>query len=143
VALEPTDLYVADTIGAATPAQVADLCARTRARWPRLRLSVHLHGAADARALACAVAAVRAGAVQIEASVCGLGGPVVRSPGSALVGNLATEALVATCDRLGIETGLDPGAVAAAARDVAALLGLPPGPAGPPAAEVQRLAGAA
>jgi hydroxymethylglutaryl-CoA lyase len=142
-ALAPEALYVADTVGAAPPDEVRAMCEAIRRGWPGLTLAVHLHGA-DARGLACAVAAVHAGAMQVETSVCGLGGPVVRSPGTDPVGNLATEAVVATFAALGIETGLDPDAVAAAARDVAALLGLPDG-AGerpvPAAGEVGALAG--
>jgi hydroxymethylglutaryl-CoA lyase len=143
VALGPEVLYVADTVGGATPDDVRAMCEAIRRGWPDLALAVHLHGA-DARGLACAVAAVHAGATQVETSICGLGGPVVRSPGTDPVGNLATEAVVATFAELGIETGLDPDTVAAAARDVAALLGLPDG-AGerrvPAAGEVEALAG--
>jgi hydroxymethylglutaryl-CoA lyase len=141
--LHPEALYVADTVGAAPPEEVRAMCRAIHRGWPDLTLAVHLHGA-DARGLACAVAAVDAGAAQVETSICGLGGPVVRSPGADPVGNLATEAVVATFAALGIETGLDPDAVAAAARDVAALLGLPDG-AGerpvPAAGEVGALAG--
>jgi hydroxymethylglutaryl-CoA lyase len=143
VALGPAHLYVADTIGAAEPAQVAAMCSAIGERWPTLSLAVHLHGA-GARGLACAVAAVHAGAGQVETSICGLGGPVVRSPGAPLVGNLATEAVAATFASLGIETGLDPAAVEAAARDVARLLGLPEAAGAPkrlPAEEVAALAG--
>jgi hydroxymethylglutaryl-CoA lyase len=122
-ALGPEALYVADTIGAAPPEDVGAMCAAIAARRPDLTLAVHLHGAGE-RGLACAVAAVRAGAAQVETSICGLGGPVVRSPGTEPVGNLATEAVVAAFAEHGIETGLDPDAVAAAARDVAAMLGL-------------------
>jgi hydroxymethylglutaryl-CoA lyase len=143
VALGPEHLYVADSIGAAQPAWVDAMCTAIQERWPELSLAVHLHGA-GARGLACAVAAVGAGATQVETSICGLGGPVVRSPGTDPVGNLATEAVVATFAALGIETRLDPDAVAAAARDAAALLGLPDG-AGqqpvPAAGEVATLAG--
>jgi hydroxymethylglutaryl-CoA lyase len=142
-ALGPEALYVADTVGAVPPDEVRAMCRAIRRGWPDLTLAVHLHGA-DARGLACAVAAVDAGAAQVETSICGLGGPVVRSPGIDPVGNLATEAVVATFAALGIETGLDPDAVAAAARDVAALLGLPDGAAErpvPAAAEVGALAG--
>jgi hydroxymethylglutaryl-CoA lyase len=143
VALGPAHLYVADTVGGAAPEQVRAMCEAILRRSPDLSLAVHLHGA-DARGLACAVAAVWAGAAQVETSICGLGGPVVRSPGTAPVGNLATEAVAATFAQLGIETGLDPEAVAAAARDVAALLELPGG-AGerpvPAAGEVEALAG--
>jgi hydroxymethylglutaryl-CoA lyase len=142
-ALGPEHLYVADTVGAAPPARVAAMCAEIRGRWPRLSLAVHLHGA-DARGLACAAAAVHAGAGQVETSICGLGGPVVRSPGSPLVGNLATEAVVAAFAELGIDTGLEPAAVEAAARDAAELLGLPPEAGAPKRAdprEVAELAG--
>jgi hydroxymethylglutaryl-CoA lyase len=142
-ALGPAHLYVADTVGAAPPEEVRAMCTTIRERFPQLSLAVHLHGA-DARGLACAVAAVHAGAEQVETSICGLGGPVVRSPGTEPVGNLATEAVVATFAELGIETGLRPSTVATAARKVAALLGLPDG-AGerpvPPAGEVGALAG--
>ena len=142
-ALEPAHLYVADTVGGAPPEEVRTMVATIRERFPELSLAVHLHGA-DARGLACAVAAVRAGAEQVETSICGLGGPVVRSPGTDPVGNLATEAVVATFAQLGIETGLDPAVVAATARKVAALLGLPDGAgerAVPAAEEVRALAG--
>jgi hydroxymethylglutaryl-CoA lyase len=124
VALGPEHLYVADSIGAAGPAWVHAMCSAIRERWPELSLAVHLHGAGE-RGLACAVAAVRAGAGQVETSICGLGGPVIRSPDAPLVGNLATEAVVARFDELGIDTGLDPGALQDAARDVANLLRLP------------------
>jgi hydroxymethylglutaryl-CoA lyase len=143
VALGPAHLYVADTVGAAPPARVRAMCEEIRERWPELSLAVHLHGA-DARGLACAATAVRAGAEQVETSICGLGGPVVRWPGSPLVGNLATEAVVAAFADLGIDTGLDPAAVEAAARDAAELLGLPPEAGAPKRAdpaEVAELAG--
>jgi hydroxymethylglutaryl-CoA lyase len=142
-ALGPEVLYVADTVGGAAPSDVAAMCDAIRRGWPELALAVHLHGA-DARGVACAVAAVHAGATQVETSICGLGGPVVRSPGTDPVGNLATEAVVATFAALGIDTGLDPDAVAAAARDAAALLGLPDGAGqqrAPAAGEVATLAG--
>jgi hydroxymethylglutaryl-CoA lyase len=138
-AWEPERVYVADTVGGAAPAAVREMCATIVSRRPQLPLSVHLHGA-DARGLACAVAAIDGGAVQVETSICGLGGPVVRSPGSEIVGNLATEAVATTFADLGIETGLDPDAVRAAARDVAELLGLPGERLAPDAAEVAALA---
>ena len=138
-AWDPERVYVADTVGGAAPAAVREMCATIVSRRPQLPLSVHLHGA-DARGLACAVAAVDGGAVEVETSICGLGGPVVRSPGSEIVGNLATEAVATTFAELGIETGLDPDAVRAAARDVAELLELPGERLAPDAAEVAALA---
>jgi isopropylmalate/homocitrate/citramalate synthase len=78
--------------------------------------------------------------VQVETSICGLGGPVVRSPGAEIVGNLATEAVATTFASLGIDTGLDADAVRLAARDIAELLGLPGERLAPDAAEVAALA---
>jgi hydroxymethylglutaryl-CoA lyase len=136
VALEPADLYVADTIARAAPQQVASLCAAIRARHPQLALGVHLHGS-DARGLACAARAVDAGVTRVECAVLGLGGPVVRSPGVDPAGNLATEAVVATFAALGIDTGLDPERVGAAARDVSEILGVAPQADAPALADVR------
>jgi hydroxymethylglutaryl-CoA lyase len=138
-AWEPERVYVADTVGGAAPPAVRAMCSTIVARWPDLPLSVHLHGA-DVRGLACAVAAVDGGAVQVETSICGLGGPVVRSPGAEIVGNLATEAVASTFADLGIDTGLDADAIRAAARDIAELLELPGERLAPDAAEVEALA---
>jgi len=137
--LAPEVVYVADTVGRAAPGEVRAMCEAIHRDRPDLPLAVHLHGA-GARGLACAVAAVHAGATQVETSICGLGGPVVRSPGTDPVGNLATEAVVATFAALGIETGLDPDAVGAAARDAAALLGLPDGAGRGPIPEPREVA---
>jgi hydroxymethylglutaryl-CoA lyase len=123
--LGASSVYVADTVGVAEPEAVRAMCASVRASLPGLTLAVHLHGDGGPRGLACAVAAVEAGAVQVETSICGLGGPVVRSPGAPLIGNLPTEAVVAHFAEHGIDTGLDPAAVLEAASDVADLLGLP------------------
>jgi hydroxymethylglutaryl-CoA lyase len=132
----PADLYVADTIAAATPLQVASLCRAIHARQPQLALGVHLHGS-DARGLACAASAVAAGATRVECAVLGLGGPVVRSPGVDPAGNLATEATVATFASLGIDTGLDPERVRAAAHDVSEILGVAPQADTPAIADVR------
>ena len=122
--LDPADLYVADTVGQAGPGEVAELCGQIAGHWPELALGVHLHGS-DQRGLDAAAAGIEAGARRVESSICGVGGPVVRSPGSDPTGNLATESVVADLAARGIVTGLDPAALAAAARDVAGLLGLP------------------
>ena len=108
VELEPEHVYVADTIGRAEPEVVGALCAATRLRWPELPLAVHLHGSGE-RGLECAIAAVRAGAVQVETSIRGLGGPIVRSPGTEPVGNLATEAVVARFAQTGDRDRARPG----------------------------------
>jgi hydroxymethylglutaryl-CoA lyase len=121
--LGAVSVYVADTIGVASPEAVRAMCAQVLPVVPEL--AVHLHGDGGPRGLSCAVAAVEAGATQVETSICGLGGPVVRSPGAPLIGNLPTEAVAAHFADHGISTGLDPAAVFEAAADVADLLGLP------------------
>jgi hydroxymethylglutaryl-CoA lyase len=121
VALAPERLSVADTAGLADPGRVRDLCAAIGERWPELPIGIHLRSAGG-RDLGCVIAAVLAGAADIETSICGLGGPAARRRGTPRVGNLATEAVVAGLAELGIATGLEPGAVQAAARDVAELL---------------------
>ena len=122
VALGPEQVHLADTVGLADPGRVRELCAAIRARWPELPLGVQLRSVGD-RDLGCVIAAVLAGAADLETSICGLGGPAVRRRGMSRVRNLATEAVVAGLAELGIDTGLEPGAVRAAARDVAELLG--------------------
>jgi hydroxymethylglutaryl-CoA lyase len=138
LALKPADLYVADTIGRASPTQVAKLCSEVSAQWPELPLGVHLHGT-GARGLACAVSAVRAGASRVEASVLGLGGPVIRSPGVLPAGNLATETLVRTLPEFGVDIGLDPSAIQSAADDVRRILDVAAPADAPPLADVRQL----
>jgi hydroxymethylglutaryl-CoA lyase len=121
VALRPEQLYVADTVGVAAAGRVRDMCAAIRGRWPELPLGVHLRSAGG-RGLGCVIAAVLAGAADVETSICGLGGPAARRRGTPRVRNLATETVVAGLAELGIDTGVDPGAVRAAAQDVAELL---------------------
>ena len=121
VALRPERLFVADTIGVAEPGGVRDLCAEIRDRWPELPLGVHLRSAAG-HDLGGVLAAVLAGAADVETSICGLGGPAARRRGTPRVRNLATETVVAGLAELGIDTGLEPDAVRAAAGDVAELL---------------------
>lgn len=96
------ELALADTIGAAHPAQVGALC---RALLPRLgqqRLAVHLHDT-QGLGLANAWAAISEGVRLLDASVGGLGGCPF-APGAA--GNLATEDLVLLADKLGLHTGV-------------------------------------
>jgi 4-hydroxy 2-oxovalerate aldolase len=91
-------VYVVDSAGAMLPEQVAD---RVRALVQELgddaQVGAHAHlnlGLGVANSLA----AVRAGARQIDGTVCGLG---------AGAGNAPTEQLVAVFERAGIPTGVD------------------------------------
>jgi hydroxymethylglutaryl-CoA lyase len=101
-------LSLGDTIGVATPGHVtAMLDAFGGADIPADALAVHFHDTYG-QALANTLAALRAGVSCIDASAGGLGG--CPYAGSA-TGNLATEDLVWMLDGLGIEHGVDLGAL--------------------------------
>lgn len=101
------EVIVADTIGAANPAQVKSLFDRMIAAFGSERLSAHFH---DTRALALANAwqALECGIRKFDASIGGLGGCPF-APGAA--GNLATEDLVSLLEQIGVHTGVDLGAL--------------------------------
>jgi hydroxymethylglutaryl-CoA lyase len=106
----------ADTTGMATPRRVAEVVA---AAGPDVGL--HLH---DTRgtALVNAYAAMHLGVQRFDTAVGGLGGsPFAAGAG----GNLATEDLVHLCDDLGVDTGVDLGALLTASARVAEAVGHP------------------
>jgi isopropylmalate/homocitrate/citramalate synthase len=100
------EVVLADTIGVATPSQVRALVERTRA------FGFHGHNTRNT-GYANALAAVEAGARQLDASVGGLGGCPF-SPNA--TGNVATEDLVWLLEHEGIETGVDVDALTEVAR---------------------------
>ena len=106
------EVAVSDTIGVATPGQVADMVDQLRTRVPAEAIALHLH---DTRgtALANVLAALEAGITTFDASAGGLGGCPF-APGAA--GNLSTEDLLYMLHGLGIETGVDLDAVVRASR---------------------------
>jgi hydroxymethylglutaryl-CoA lyase len=94
-----------------------------RARWPALRIALHLH---DTRGLAIANvhAALREGVELFDTAVGGLGGcPFAGHQGAA--GNVCTEEVVFLCRQLGIETGVDLEALVEAARFAERIVGHP------------------
>src|SRR3546814_10736740 len=100
-----TELGLADTMGWATPARIERVVGTVRARWPELRLTLHLH---DTRGLgiANAHAGLRMGVASYDSAVGGLGGcPFAAHKGAP--GNIATEELVLLCEEMGIATGID------------------------------------
>jgi hydroxymethylglutaryl-CoA lyase/(R)-citramalyl-CoA lyase len=111
------DVVLADTIGVATPGAVRR--AVGHAVGESVQVGVHLH---DTRgtAVACALAAVDAGAVRLDASVGGVGGCPF-APGAQ--GNVATEDLVYVLEREGIRTGVDLDALVETARWLELVLG--------------------
>ena len=119
VALGADQLCLGDTIGTTTPARVVGLLDAVRASVPGIEVGVHFHdtrGTGQANVLA----AVLAGATQLDASVGGLGGCPF-APGAS--GNIATEELVYMLEESGVATGLDLDAVLEAARRTEAAVG--------------------
>ncbi|HTI15905.1 MAG TPA: hydroxymethylglutaryl-CoA lyase [Dictyobacter sp.] len=117
------ELSLGDTIGVATPKQVADLIPLlVQAAIPLERLGVHFH---DTRgtALANVLMALQLGIRTIDSAAGGLGG-CPYAPGAA--GNLATEDLVYMLQGMHIQTGVDLAKVVAATRFIAPFLTHPP-----------------
>jgi hydroxymethylglutaryl-CoA lyase len=105
------EVSLGDTIGVATPGQVQSLLRMMlRAEVEASKLAVHFHDTYG-QALANVLTALEVGVKVVDASAGGLGGcPFARSA----TGNLATEDLVWMLDGLGVKTGVDVRAVAAA-----------------------------
>jgi hydroxymethylglutaryl-CoA lyase len=116
------ELSLGDTIGVATPGAVAALLAELDKRGlPVDRIAVHFHDTYG-QALANTLLALQHGVTTVDASAGGLGG--CPYAGSA-TGNLATEDLVWQLHGLGIETGVDLGALVETSRWMAGVLGRP------------------
>ncbi|HEU4346473.1 MAG TPA: hydroxymethylglutaryl-CoA lyase [Actinoplanes sp.] len=116
------ELSLGDTIGVATPGAVAALLSTLDKRGlPVERIAVHFHDTYG-QALANTLLAMQHGVTTIDASAGGLGG--CPYAGSA-TGNLATEDLVFQLHGLGIETGVDLGALVETSRWMAGILGRP------------------
>jgi hydroxymethylglutaryl-CoA lyase len=105
---QPARLMIADTIGAANPAE---------------RLGCHFH---DTRAMGLAnvYAALQAGVRQFDASAGGLGGCPF-APGAK--GNVATEDVVMLCESIGYETGLQMPKLLEAVALLSDMIGAPQG----------------
>ncbi|QKW35517.1 hydroxymethylglutaryl-CoA lyase [Actinomadura sp. NAK00032] len=117
-----SQLSLGDTIGVGTPGRVTALIeALGAAGIGTERLAVHFHDTYG-QALANTLAALQAGVTVVDASAGGLGGcPYAESA----TGNLPTEDLVWMLHGLGIDTGVDLGALAATSRWMAGHLGRP------------------
>jgi hydroxymethylglutaryl-CoA lyase len=116
------EISLGDTIGVATPGQVAELLDLLDARGLAVdRLAVHFHDTYG-QALANTLLALQAGITTIDASAGGLGGcPYAKSA----TGNLATEDLVWQLHGLGIGTGIDLALLAETSLWMAQQLGRP------------------
>ena len=96
-------ISLGDTIGVATPLQVAALVARLMEAHPDLRLALHLH---DTRGMGLAnvLAGCEAGVTRFDGAVGGLGGCPF-APGA--TGNIATEDVNHMLQAMDIDTGID------------------------------------
>ncbi|SEN97497.1 hydroxymethylglutaryl-CoA lyase [Methylobacterium sp. UNC300MFChir4.1] len=116
------EIALGDTIGTGTPRAARRLVERVAADVPLQAIALHFHdtyGQALANILAC----LELGVSAVDAAVAGLGG-CPYAPGAA--GNVATEDVVYMLRGMGIETGIDLDALAAAGRSIASQLGREP-----------------
>jgi hydroxymethylglutaryl-CoA lyase len=112
-----------DTTGMANPLQVREFFRAAREALPGVELTAHFHNTRG-QGLANVLAALEAGATSFESSFGELGGCPV-PPGA--TGNIATEDLVSMLHEMGIETGVELGALIEASRAAQAVLGRPLG----------------
>jgi len=115
----PKELSLADTVGHGTPEMVRKAVGDLKARYPDIRISLHLH---DTRGtgIANAYAGLLEGADCFDASVGGAGGCPF-TPGAA--GNIATEDLAYMCEALGASTGISLDSYVEAAKFLEQVLG--------------------
>lgn len=95
---------LADTVGAATPEDVARLYARARDSVADVEIGIHLHSRPE-HASQKVLAAYEAGCRRFDGALTGLGG--CPFAGDHLVGNIPTETLVTTLATRGVSTGID------------------------------------
>jgi hydroxymethylglutaryl-CoA lyase len=117
------ELAFGDTTGMANPRQVGEFFAAARERLAGAELTAHFHNTRG-QGLANALAALEQGIDSFESSFGELGGCQV-PPGS--TGNVGTEDLVSMFHEMGVETGIDLGALLVASRAVQDVLGRPLG----------------
>jgi hydroxymethylglutaryl-CoA lyase len=106
------EVSLGDTVGVAVPTDVWRLLEALPSSVPLARVAGHFHDTSGT-ALANVLAALEAGVSVFDSASGGLGGCPF-APGAA--GNLATEDLVYLLEGMGIETGIDLQALAAASR---------------------------
>lgn len=97
------EISLGDTIGVGTPARARAMVQAVASAVPVSRLAIHFHDTYG-RAIENVLACLEDGVTVVDSAVGGLGG-CPYAPGSS--GNLATENLVATLDRIGVASGID------------------------------------
>jgi len=118
-AVGPVEVAIADTIGVASPGEVASLVARVAAVIKPLPVRVHFHNTRNT-GLANVWAAVQAGAQIVDASMGGIGGCPFAPRAT---GNVPTEDVAYLLQRSGYHTGLDLDRLIVSARWLAGAMG--------------------
>ena len=118
-AVGPVEVALADTIGVASPGEVAALVARVAAVIKPLPVRVHFHNTRNT-GVANVWAAIQAGAKIVDASLGGIGGCPFAPRAT---GNVPTEDVVYMLERSGYHTGLDVDRLIGSARWLAAAMG--------------------
>lgn len=95
---------LADTVGTASPELVHELFSQVKDHVAGIELGVHLHSRQEDAADKIH-AAYAAGCRRFDSALTGLGG--CPFAGDDLVGNIATEQVIAALDKLGVSTGVD------------------------------------
>jgi hydroxymethylglutaryl-CoA lyase len=97
--MDVRQISLADTVGVATPEQIAEVFAAVNDKYDYLEIGCHLHSRAD-QAEEKVLAAYNAGCRRFDSAIGGLGGcPFAQD---ALVGNLPTEKVIASLARIGV-----------------------------------------
>jgi hydroxymethylglutaryl-CoA lyase len=100
--LESMDIHqisLADTVGVATPQQIAEVFAAVNDRYDYLEIGCHLHSRRE-EATAKVLAAYDAGCRRFDSAISGLGGcPFAQDT---LVGNIPTEAMLEAFTERGV-----------------------------------------
>jgi hydroxymethylglutaryl-CoA lyase len=104
---------LADTVGTASPKLVGDLYRDVKDHVAGIELGVHLHSRPE-NAEEKILAAYEAGCRRFDGALTGLGG--CPFAGDTLVGNIATEQVIATLRRAGADPGIDSARLANALR---------------------------
>jgi hydroxymethylglutaryl-CoA lyase len=97
-------ISLADTVGSATPEEVARLYHAVKDCVAGVEIGVHLHSRAE-RAPEKILAAYEAGCRRFDGALTGMGG--CPFAGDELVGNIPTEAILTTLAARGVSTGID------------------------------------
>ncbi|MDA0653460.1 MAG: hydroxymethylglutaryl-CoA lyase, partial [Proteobacteria bacterium] len=116
------EISLGDTIGIGTPAKARLLVEAVAMHIPLDAIAVHFHDTYG-QALANILAVLETGISVVDSAVAGLGGCPFAAGAT---GNVATEDVLYMLDGMGIETGVDLGALVETGQFIAKLLGRTP-----------------